>query len=315
MCSSTAATGSSGPADRGGTSSSAAMLIRGTLIMIVSPIICESAVAAWPAPMLATSRRASSCSALRAAKSSMELLPRERLPTSTMSAGRAVPQNRRAAERARSPSAPRRICFTTMSCWPASSSTTSPARRSAISITTTCSSRRPRPRRQPHDLAQAQERQHLVAQHQHVAPVERPHARLPQLDRLAHVRHRHGVHLAGHPRQQRPHDRQRQRQPQASPSSPRPARTRMSTEPPSARTRVSTASIPTPRPDRSVTCSAVENPGRAITRNSSSSSVSSTLSHRRAPRLRALASTRVAIDPAPVVAHADRHRRPIARRR
>ena len=53
------------PAICGGTSSSRDTLIVGTLIMIVSPIICDSAVAAWPAPMFATSRRASSCIGFR----------------------------------------------------------------------------------------------------------------------------------------------------------------------------------------------------------------------------------------------------------
>src|SRR6478735_1925820 len=71
MCMRTAATGSSGPVICGGTSSSRDTLIVGTLIMIVPPIICDSAVAAWPAPMFATSRRASSCSAFRERMSSM----------------------------------------------------------------------------------------------------------------------------------------------------------------------------------------------------------------------------------------------------
>src|SRR5215217_4913043 len=71
MCISTAATGSSGAEICGGTSSSLDTLIVGTLIMIVPPIICDSAVAAWPAPMFATSRRASSCSAFRERMSSI----------------------------------------------------------------------------------------------------------------------------------------------------------------------------------------------------------------------------------------------------
>src|SRR5215210_1025872 len=71
MCIRTAATGSSGAEICGGTSSSRDTLIVGTLIMIVPPIICDSAVAAWPAPMFATSRRASSCSAFRERMSSM----------------------------------------------------------------------------------------------------------------------------------------------------------------------------------------------------------------------------------------------------
>src|SRR5947207_14377485 len=47
------------------------MLICGTLIMIRRFVSCDSAVAACPAPMLATSRRASICSAFRSRTSSM----------------------------------------------------------------------------------------------------------------------------------------------------------------------------------------------------------------------------------------------------
>ena len=71
MCISTAATGSSGSEICGGTSSRRDTLIVGTLIMIVLLIICDSAVAAWPAPMLATSRSASSCSAFSERMSSI----------------------------------------------------------------------------------------------------------------------------------------------------------------------------------------------------------------------------------------------------
>ena len=46
-------------------------LVAGTLIMIVRLVICDSAVAAWPAPMLATSLSASSCSSFSARTSSM----------------------------------------------------------------------------------------------------------------------------------------------------------------------------------------------------------------------------------------------------
>ena len=66
MCISTAATGSSGADDlRRHVLERARSLIVGTLIMIVLPVICESAVAACPAPMFATSRSASSCSGLQ----------------------------------------------------------------------------------------------------------------------------------------------------------------------------------------------------------------------------------------------------------
>ncbi len=60
MCMSTAATGSSSGANCAGNSSTLATLMAGTLIMMVLPVICDNAVAAWPAPMLAVSRNASS---------------------------------------------------------------------------------------------------------------------------------------------------------------------------------------------------------------------------------------------------------------
>src|SRR6476660_5137452 len=69
MFMSTAATGSSGPEICGGTSSSFAIVIVGTLIMIVLPVICDSAVAACPAPMFATSRNASTWTGFRVLRS------------------------------------------------------------------------------------------------------------------------------------------------------------------------------------------------------------------------------------------------------
>src|SRR4029434_2468341 len=65
MFMSTAATGSSGPEICGGTSSNFAIVIVGTLIMIVLPVICDRAVAACPAPMFATSRNASTWTGFR----------------------------------------------------------------------------------------------------------------------------------------------------------------------------------------------------------------------------------------------------------
>src|SRR5512133_306033 len=97
MCIRTAATGSSGAEICGGTSSSLDTLIVGTLIMIVPPIICDSAVAAWPAPMFATSRRASSCSAFRERMSSMGV-PLEKTAHVNDQRRGAVAQNRRPAE-------------------------------------------------------------------------------------------------------------------------------------------------------------------------------------------------------------------------
>ena len=60
MCMSTAAITASARPKRSATSSSGRTLTSGTAIMIVRLVICDSAVAAWPAPMLATSRSASS---------------------------------------------------------------------------------------------------------------------------------------------------------------------------------------------------------------------------------------------------------------
>src|SRR4029450_8346114 len=69
MFMSTAAPGSSGPVICGGPSSSFAIVIVGTLIMIVLPVIWDSAVAACPAPMFATSRNASTWTGFRVFRS------------------------------------------------------------------------------------------------------------------------------------------------------------------------------------------------------------------------------------------------------
>ena len=71
---------------------------------------------------------------------------------------------------------------------------------------------------------------------------------------------------------------------------PSPATLLSSTEPPSARAFACTTSIPTPRPERSDTCSAVENPGCAMSRNRALSSTSRVASSTR-PRARARART------------------------
>src|SRR6478735_4380140 len=97
MCMRTAATGSSGAVICGGTSSSRDTLIVGTLIMIVPPIICDNAVAAWPAPMFATSRSASSCSAFRDRMSSMGVPFKKTADVNDQRCG-TVAENRGAAE-------------------------------------------------------------------------------------------------------------------------------------------------------------------------------------------------------------------------
>src|SRR5918996_3672889 len=97
MCMSTAAIGSSGSVMCDGTSSSDEMLIVGTLIMIVLPVICDSAVAACPAPMLATSRSASSWTSFNAL---MSFIPSPLQETAHVhdQSGCPVAKNRRAAE-------------------------------------------------------------------------------------------------------------------------------------------------------------------------------------------------------------------------
>src|SRR5688500_313658 len=97
MCIMTAATGSSGPEICGGTSSRRAMFSIGTLIMIVCPVMVDSAVAACPAPMLATSRSASSCVAVKDRISSIGA-PLEYTAHVDDEGGRSVAEDRRPAE-------------------------------------------------------------------------------------------------------------------------------------------------------------------------------------------------------------------------
>src|SRR5918999_622497 len=97
MCMRTAAIGSSGSLMCVGTSSSDEMLIVGTLIMIVLPVICDSAVAACPAPILATSRSASSWTSFNAL---MSFIPSPLQETAHVhdQSRCSVAKNRRAAE-------------------------------------------------------------------------------------------------------------------------------------------------------------------------------------------------------------------------
>src|SRR5215218_4877684 len=78
------------------------MLMRGTEIMIVPPVIVDSAVAACPAPMLATSRSASSWMALRDLMSSIEA-PLEEAADVEDESGRAIAEDRHAAEQRATP--------------------------------------------------------------------------------------------------------------------------------------------------------------------------------------------------------------------
>jgi hypothetical protein len=65
----------------------------------------------------------------------------------------------------------------------------------------------------PHQVAHAEQRQHLVPHHHHLTPLHPPQLRGLEFHRLVHVRHRQRIQLVPNTRQQRAHDRQRQRQP------------------------------------------------------------------------------------------------------
>src|SRR6184192_1373189 len=102
MCISTAATTSCGFPSRSGTSSRRTMLICGTLIMILRFVSCDNAVAAWPAPMFATSRNASICSSLRSRTSSMPP-PLQEPARIENQRGNSVAHDRRTAEHRQRP--------------------------------------------------------------------------------------------------------------------------------------------------------------------------------------------------------------------
>src|SRR5215218_222392 len=204
MCISTAATGSSGAEICGGTSSSLDTLIVGTLIMMVPPIICDSAVAAWPAPMFATSRRASSCSAFRERMSSMGVPLKETAHVYDQR-GCSVAENRGPTEQ-REPVlhaveqldddlllADQRIDHQRRA--PLSHLDDDDLFHATRRFTLVVQ-----------QLPQPDHRQHVLADHQHFAPLQRVQDLRVQLHRLAHVRHRNRVGLVAHPRQQRAHD-------------------------------------------------------------------------------------------------------------
>src|SRR6476620_7820836 len=200
MCIRTAATGSSGAEICGGTSSSRDTLIVGTLIMIVPPIICDSAVAAWPAPMFATSRRASSCSAFRERMSSMGVPLKETAHVYDQRRG-TVAKDRRSAEQ-------RVAVLHTVELL--DDDLLLPDQRIHHER---CASLR---HLDDDDLFQAtrrftlvsqqlshpNERQDFLADHQHYAPFQRVQDVRVELHRLAHVRHRDRVRLVAKARQQ-----------------------------------------------------------------------------------------------------------------
>src|SRR5215203_2565314 len=200
MCISTAATGSSGAEICGGTSSSLDTLIVGTLIMIVPPIICDSAVAAWPAPMFATSRRASSCSAFRERMSSIGVPLKE--------TAHVYDQRRCSVAEYRSPAEQRKPVLHAVELLD----------DDLLLTDQRVHHQRRAPLRHLDDddlleatrrlvlvgqqLTQPDERQDLLADHQHLASLECVQDLRVQLHRLAHVRHRDRVGLVPDLRQQ-----------------------------------------------------------------------------------------------------------------
>src|SRR5215217_1682002 len=200
MCISTAATGSSGAEICGGTSSSRDTLIVGTLIMIVPPIICDNAVAAWPAPMFATSRRASSCSAFRERMSSIGVPLEE--------TAHVYDQRRCSVAEYRSPAEQREPVLHAVELLD----------DDLLLADQRVHHQRRAPFRHLDDddllqatrrfvlvaqqLTQPDERQDLLPNHQHLAPLERVQDLRVQLHRLAHVRHWDRVGLVPDLRQQ-----------------------------------------------------------------------------------------------------------------
>src|SRR6476661_1311041 len=163
MCISTAATGSSGHETCGGTSSRRAMLMVGTLIMIVQPVICESAVAACPAPMFATSRNASSWFGFKDLMSS--IISSEQTADVDDERGSAVAEDCCTAEQ-REPAA-YTIALLHHDLLLPDQLVDDETRALLTDLDHDHLLRLLLGRREPHELAHPQQRQHVVAQHQH----------------------------------------------------------------------------------------------------------------------------------------------------
>ena len=110
-------------------------------------------------------------------------------------------------------------------------------------------------------LGGVDDRHDAVAHDEHAAAGDRANRVVGQahraLDAVERDRERAAVRLD----QQRRHDGQRQRQADLRHACPRPSSEVIRTSPPSSRTVVRTASMPTPRPEMSLVTSAVEKPG------------------------------------------------------
>ena len=188
------------------------MLTSGTVIMIVRLVICDSAVAAWPAPMLATSRSASSCSSLRSRTSSMP--PPTPAPRRRESAPAPVGEDGRAAHERRHAREARRTAPPRCPAVPASASTTSAARRSPISRMTVGARGGAGRGWLPDQVPQVHRRDHLVAHHA-APPGRAPPSPTAGRTPPSPPRRRAAPRSARPPAlgQQRPHDRQRERHP------------------------------------------------------------------------------------------------------
>ena len=204
-------------------------------------------------------------------------------------AGAPSREDRRAAEQRESRRARASNCFTTMSCWPMQLVHDEPrAPLAALDHHDLAVARRPRepaPAPLPHDVAQVEQREHLVAQHAATSlPLHVLHHVVAVLERLAHVRERQRVPLRARPREQRAHDRERDRQADRD--------RRALAHRRSAARRSRRARAPSSAPRRSPrraprgpdTCSAVEKPG---VRDEPEQRVVVELAHRPRPRARA----------------------------
>src|SRR5688572_6168985 len=186
MCMRTAATGSSGDAMRPTASSSGATLSIGTLIMIVSPVIVDSAVAAWPAPMLAISRSASSSRAVNDRMSSIAA-PLDETAYIDDQRRCSVAENRRAAEQ-RQP-VPHAVELLHDDLLLAGQLVHDEARAPVGDLQHNDLPAVIAHRRHLEQAPKTDQRQDVVAQDEHFAPLDRAHQRGLELDGLIHMGH------------------------------------------------------------------------------------------------------------------------------
>src|SRR6185437_8661219 len=201
MCMSTAAIGSSPSSICEGTSSSAAIVIVGTVIMIVLFVICDNAVAACPAPMFAVSRSASSCRSFNAVRSAIPVLS-EKAPDIHDQRRRTIAEDRRTTEQRQTLTC--RIELLDDDVLLPGELVHHQARAPLAHFEHDDLVARERPvSRDAQQVVEANERQHVIAQQHHFAPLYPPDETRFELHRLVHVRQGHRVHLVAHARQQR----------------------------------------------------------------------------------------------------------------